>query len=59
LVVAAPLNRLTLEAGAHRYRDDELQAIAAQGVTTFISRYGHEDTEPPKRARQHDGQQAT
>lgn len=45
LVVAAPLNRLTLQAGAHPYRDDELQAIATQGVTTFLSRYGPEDTE--------------
>jgi TetR/AcrR family transcriptional regulator, mexJK operon transcriptional repressor len=45
LVVAAPLNRLTLQAGAHPYRDDELQAIATQGVTTFMSRYGPEDTE--------------
>jgi TetR/AcrR family transcriptional repressor of mexJK operon len=45
LVVAAPLNRLTLQAGAHPYRDDELQAIATQGVATFMSRYGPEDME--------------
>ena len=43
LVVAAPLNRLTLQAGAHPYRDDELQAIATQGVATFMSRYGPDD----------------
>jgi len=42
LVIAAPLNRLTLQAGAHRYREDELETIAIQGVTTFISRYGPE-----------------
>jgi hypothetical protein len=45
LVVAAPLNRLTLQGGAHPYRDDELQAIAAQGVATFMRRYGPENTE--------------
>jgi TetR/AcrR family transcriptional repressor of mexJK operon len=45
LVVAAPLNRLTLEAGAHPYADDELEAVAAQGVATFMSRYGPENTE--------------
>ena len=43
LVVAAPLNRLTLQAGAHPYGDDELKAVAAQGVATFMSRYGPED----------------
>jgi TetR/AcrR family transcriptional repressor of mexJK operon len=43
LVVAAPLNRLTLQAGAHPYGDHELKAVAAQGVTTFMSRYGPED----------------
>lgn len=42
LVVAAPLNRLTLQAGAHPYDQDELEAIATQGVTTFLSRYGPE-----------------
>ncbi|HEY5843603.1 MAG TPA: hypothetical protein VIU87_19470 [Mycobacterium sp.] len=46
LVVAAPLNRLTLQAGAHPYSADELQALATQGVTTFLSRYGPEDTGP-------------
>lgn len=39
LVVAAPLNRLTLQAGANPYSDDELGAVATQGVTTFLSRY--------------------
>jgi TetR/AcrR family transcriptional regulator, mexJK operon transcriptional repressor len=43
LVVAAPLNRLTLQAGAHPYAADELESLAAQGVTTFLSRYGPED----------------
>ena len=45
LVVAAPLNRLTLQAGAHPYREGELQAVAIQGVATFMSRYGPDDTE--------------
>jgi len=40
LVVAAPLNRLTLQAGAHPWPDDELHAVAEQGVATFLSRYG-------------------
>lgn len=40
LVVAAPLNRLTLQAGAYLYSADELESLAAQGVTTFLSRYG-------------------
>ena len=43
LVVAAPLNRLTLQAGAHPYSDHELAAVATQGVATFMSRYGPED----------------
>ena len=43
LVVAAPLNRLTLQAGAHPYSEDELEAVAAQGVATFLSRYGPGD----------------
>ena len=43
LVVAAPLNRLTLQAGAHPYAAGELESLAAQGVTTFLSRYGPED----------------
>jgi TetR/AcrR family transcriptional regulator, mexJK operon transcriptional repressor len=40
LVVAAPLNRLTLQAGAQPYPDDTLETLADQGVTTFLSRYG-------------------
>ena len=48
LVVAAPLNRLTLQAGAHPYTADELQSLATQGITTFLSRYGHQDTERPR-----------
>jgi TetR/AcrR family transcriptional repressor of mexJK operon len=42
LVVAAPLNRLTLQAGTHPYSQDELEAVATQGITTFLSRYGPE-----------------
>jgi TetR/AcrR family transcriptional repressor of mexJK operon len=43
LVVAAPLNRLTLQDGAHPYAAGELESLATQGVTTFLSRYGPED----------------
>lgn len=39
LVLAAPLNRLSLLAGAHRYSDDHLQAIASAAVETFLSRF--------------------
>lgn len=42
LVVAAPLNRLTLQGGTHPYSEDELEAVATQGVATFLSRYGLE-----------------
>ncbi len=45
LVIAAPLNRLTLQGGAHPYGADELESLATQGVTTFLSRYGPEDTD--------------
>ena len=45
LVVAAPLNRLTLQAGAHPYSDHELAEVATQGVATFLSRYGPEDSD--------------
>jgi TetR/AcrR family transcriptional repressor of mexJK operon len=45
LVVAAPLNRLTLQAGANPYDDGELTAIATQGVATFMSRYSLEDVD--------------
>jgi tryptophan synthase alpha subunit len=45
LVIAAPLNRLTLQAGADPYAADELESLATQGVTTFLSRYGPEDTD--------------
>jgi hypothetical protein len=37
LVVAAPLNRLTLQAGAHPYSAGELRALATQGITTFLA----------------------
>jgi AcrR family transcriptional regulator len=40
LAVAAPLNRLTLTAGADRYTPGELDEIADAAVTTFLSRYG-------------------
>jgi TetR/AcrR family transcriptional repressor of mexJK operon len=40
LVVAAPLNRLTLQAGAYAHNDAELDRIATEAVATFLSRYG-------------------
>lgn len=40
LVLAAPLNRLTLTAGAARYPAAELDALAEEAVTTFLGRYG-------------------
>jgi len=46
LVVAAPLNRVTLQAGAHPYSADELLALPTQGITTFLARYGPEDPDP-------------
>jgi AcrR family transcriptional regulator len=39
LTLAAPLNRLTLTAGAARYTPDELDTIAHEAVTTFLERY--------------------
>lgn len=43
LVVAAPLNRLTLQGGSHPYSEAELEAVAQEGIATFLSRYGPED----------------
>jgi TetR/AcrR family transcriptional regulator, mexJK operon transcriptional repressor len=40
LVLAAPLNRLTLRAGAEPCAPRELETIAAEAVTTFLSRFG-------------------
>lgn len=40
LVLAAPLNRLTLRAGAEPYAARDLQVIATEAVTTFLSRFG-------------------
>ena len=40
LVVAAPLNQLTLQGGAAVYTADDLRVLAGQGVATFLSRYG-------------------
>jgi AcrR family transcriptional regulator len=47
LVVAAPLNRLTLQAGAHHYSEPELNTLATEAVTTFLSRYGRGATGSP------------
>lgn len=43
LVLAAPLNRLTLTGGAAQYSPDELEAIAQEAVTTFLDRYSDVD----------------
>jgi hypothetical protein len=40
LVLAAPLNGLTLRAGTPTHDDRELEALAAEAVTTFLSRFG-------------------
>lgn len=39
LAVAAPLNRMTLDAGALPYTQSELEAIADEAVATFVSRF--------------------
>jgi TetR/AcrR family transcriptional repressor of mexJK operon len=44
LVIAVPLNRLTLEGTARSYDDDELDRIADDAVATFLARFG-----PPQR----------
>ena len=40
LALAAPLNRLTLTAGAAGYTDEQLERLAEEAVTTFLDRYG-------------------
>ena len=40
LVLAAPLNRLTLQGAAQPYGEEALAAIASEAVTTFLSRFG-------------------
>ncbi len=40
LVLAAPLNALTLRAGTPTHDDRALEALAAEAVTTFLSRFG-------------------
>ncbi|UFU07870.1 TetR/AcrR family transcriptional regulator [Ruania halotolerans] len=39
LTVAAPLNRMTLDAGSHPYGQDQLDAIADEAVATFLARF--------------------
>lgn len=39
LTLAAPLNRLTLTAGAARYTPEELETVAHEAVATFLERY--------------------
>jgi TetR/AcrR family transcriptional repressor of mexJK operon len=45
LVLAAPLNRLTLEGNARPYSEAELDRIAEEAVATFLARFG-----PPERS---------
>jgi AcrR family transcriptional regulator len=40
LVIAVPLNRLTLEGTSRPYDDDELDRIADEAVATFLARFG-------------------
>ena len=46
LAVAAPLNRMTLDAGARPYTQSELNMIADEAVATFVARYGSADSPP-------------
>lgn len=46
LVLAVPLNRLTLTAGAARYTPEELDVIAEEAVTTFLGRYRAQGVSP-------------
>jgi TetR/AcrR family transcriptional repressor of mexJK operon len=48
LVVAAPLNRMTLDGGAHRYTQSELDDIADEALATFVARFV-----PPRPPAQH------
>lgn len=47
LVLAAPLNRLTLQPGTGPLPQEHLDRIAAEAVTTFLGRYGSGRTGPP------------
>lgn len=40
LVLAAPLNRLTVQAGHAAITEAELETIATEAAATFLSRYG-------------------
>ncbi|RBY89136.1 TetR/AcrR family transcriptional regulator [Blastococcus sp. TBT05-19] len=40
LVLGAPLNRLTLQAGAPAYDEEALATVAREAVDTFLSRFG-------------------
>lgn len=40
LSLAAPLNRLTLTAGAAAYTTEQLERLAEEAVATFLDRYG-------------------
>ncbi len=49
LVLAAPLNRLTLQAGTQPPAGQDLDAIATEAVTTFLSRFGPRGSAAPGR----------
>ena len=46
LAVAAPLNRMTLDAGANPYTQGELDVIADEAVATFVARFVTTDGGP-------------
>ncbi len=46
LAIAAPLNRLTLQAGVQPQDDRHLESIAAEAVATFLSRFGQRQQPP-------------
>lgn len=51
LVLAAPLNRLTLQPDADAVPEKELERIATEAVTTFLSRYGPQPPSAPPAPR--------
>ncbi len=52
LVLAAPLNRLTLQPGTTCVPEPELEQLATEAVSTFLSRYGPPAPTTPTAARQ-------
>jgi TetR/AcrR family transcriptional repressor of mexJK operon len=47
LVLAAPLNRVTLQPDTDSVPEDQLERIATEAVTTSLSRYGPQPLPAP------------